>query len=246
MGIFTQRCGEIVDAGEVGIKKTLGKVNNEVYNSGLHFYMPIISTIDIMDIKTKKLIGNTEAYTKDVQQAEIVYVINFNLNPEYAISMYRTVGRKWEDNLLNQVIEGSLKNIFGKWNAMDIVSNRRLASEEIKNTISSVLNEKGIIITNFELTDIKFADQFEKAVEAKVVAVQRAEEAKNKTVEIQEQARQQIIAAKAEAEAMQIKTEALSKNQALVMYEAVQKWNGQLPQIITKDGGMLLNIPEIK
>ncbi len=39
-----------------------------------------------------------------------------------------------------------------------------------------------------------------------------------------------VIAAKADAEAMRIKTEALTGNAKLVEYEAVQKWNGEQPE----------------
>jgi regulator of protease activity HflC (stomatin/prohibitin superfamily) len=38
------------------------------------------------------------------------------------------------------------------------------------------------------------------------------------------------VTAKAEAEAMQIKSQALSSNPGLAQYEAVQKWDGALPQ----------------
>ena len=47
--------------------------------------------------------------------------------------------------------------------------------------------------------------------------------------EIEEQAKQKVMAAEAEAKSMAIRSEALSKNQNLVAYEAVQKWNGVLP-----------------
>jgi regulator of protease activity HflC (stomatin/prohibitin superfamily) len=84
-------------------------------------------------------------------------------------------------------------------------------------------------MTGIEITNIDFDDAFEKAVEDKVVAVQRAIEAKNKTVQIQEEANQQIISAKAEAQSMSIRAQALSQNKSLVEWEAVQKWNGELP-----------------
>ena len=49
--------------------------------------------------------------------------------------------------------------------------------------------------------NLDFDDAYEKAVEAKVVAIQRAAEAKNETVQIEEQAKQTVKTAQAEAEA---------------------------------------------
>lgn len=63
-----------------------------------------------------------------------------------------------------------------------------------------------------------------------MVAIQQAEEAKNKTVKIREEADQRMISAKAEAESMKIRSQALSQNKSLVEYEAVQKWDGKLPE----------------
>ena len=47
---------------------------------------------------------------------------------------------------------------------------------------------------------------------------------------MQEEARQKIIASEAEAKSMAIRAQALTQNKNLVEYEAVQKWDGKLPQ----------------
>ena len=60
--------------------------------------------------------------------------------------------------------------------------------------------------------EFDFDDAYEHAVEQKVVAIQSAQQAKNETVRIEEQAKQTIVTAKAQAEAMTIQSEALSKN----------------------------------
>ena len=74
-----------------------------------------------------------------------------------------------------------------------------------------------------------------------MVAFQRASEAKNKTVQIAEEATQKVLQAKAEAEAMRIKANALSQNKSLIGYEWVQKWDGKTPLIM--GGNNLLSIP---
>ena len=83
-----------------------------------------------------------------------------------------------------------------------------------------------------------FDNQFEEAVKFKVIAVEQAKEAQNKTVKVTEEATQKIIAAKAEAESMTIRTQALSKSKTLIEYEAVQKWDGKLPNYMLGSGTM--------
>lgn len=75
-----------------------------------------------------------------------------------------------------------------------------------------------------------------------MIATQQSEKAKNDTLRIQEEAKQKVIQAEAEARAMAIKSEALSKNKALVEYEAVLKWNGQLPQYMMGNSVSFINV----
>ncbi|MDI1229206.1 MAG: prohibitin family protein [bacterium] len=235
----------VVDAGHTGVKKTLGKVDKDAYPPGVYIVVPVMSSITQLDNRVMRLDGDTSVYTKDVQQAQIKYALNYSLDASATVKMYTEVGIFWSDKLIPQVITSSMKNVIGQWAAMDLIANRLKAQNGIEEMIASDLKAQGISISAFALTNIDFQDQFENAVEAKVVAVQSAEMAKNQTVQIEEQAKQRLIAARADAESMMIKNEALAKNQSLIMYEAVQKWDGQLPKITGGgSGGNFLNIPE--
>jgi regulator of protease activity HflC (stomatin/prohibitin superfamily) len=245
MTLAVAGCGvEVVDAGEAGIKKTFGKVEQEPLSPGFYLYNPFTSDVITMDVRTLRFENQTPTYTKDVQQANISYVINYNLEFSSVVRVYSEVGQNWADVLIPQVINGEMKNVIGRWNAIELVSNRQKASLEIEQGIASKLKQDGVIVTGFELTNIDYNDEFEQAVEKKVVAVQKAEEAKNQTVQIEERAKQTIIAANADAEAMKIKTAALKESQSLVLYEAVKKWNGVLPKIMSGEAGTILNVPE--
>ncbi|MBO6052045.1 MAG: hypothetical protein J6P65_08740 [Bacteroidales bacterium] len=90
------------------------------------------------------------------------------------------------------------------------------------------------------MVDIDFDDAFENAIKEKQVAEQNALKAKNVTIQVEEQAKQTKI--KAEAEAMRIKAHALESNPKLVSYEAVQKWDGQLPQYMLGDAVPFINL----
>lgn len=219
----------IVGAGERGVKVTLGKVSPESFKEGVHFVTPFISKIKNMDVKTQKKIMETEVYTKDIQQARISYAINFNLQPQNAHKMYREVGLEYQDTILMPVVEGTIKDIIGKWNAQDLIANREAATTDIMGKLQRQLEPKYINVTGFQITDINYSKVFEQAIESKVTAEQEALKAKNKTVQVQEEARQKVISAEAEAKSMKIRSDALAKNKSLVQYEAVQKWNGVLP-----------------
>ncbi len=226
----------IVDTGHRGIETRFGKVTGDSLPEGIYFYNPFSSSIVEMDVRTQKLEFDAETYTRDIQQAKLHVIINYNLDKEHANQMYQDVGRDWEDKLVPQTAQGTLKTVIGKWDAVDLIGNRGKAQQEIQDTIAAVLLTKGVIVTRVEVSNIDYTEEFEKAVEAKVRAIQEAEQAKNKTVQVKEEASQTLIKAETEAKSMQIRAQALTQNASLVQWEAVQKWDGKLPQYMLGSG----------
>jgi regulator of protease activity HflC (stomatin/prohibitin superfamily) len=169
------------------------------------------------------------AFTRDVQQVVVTYALNYRPDEKAIHMLFKEVGINWDKLLLPQVVEGNLKNAIGQWDAVHLVENRNKAVRASELAISEVAKTRRIIVTRFEVTNLDFHDEFEKATEAKVTAQQLAERSKNETVRIQEEARQKVISAQAEAESIRIRTQALEKSPALIQYEAVHKWDGKLP-----------------
>lgn len=236
----------IVGVGERGVKVTLGKVSPQSYTEGIHLITPFISKIKTMDVKTQKKYISTDVYTKDIQQAQISYVVNFNLQPQNVHNMYREVGVTYVDTVLMPVVEGTIKDVIGKWNAQDLVANRESATVDILGKLQKQLEPRYINVTGFQITDINYSGVFEKAIESKVTAEQDALKAKNKTVQIEEEAKQKIISAEAEAKSMAIRANALTRNKALVEYEAVQKWDGKLPEYMLGNSIPFINLNDKK
>ena len=232
----------IVGVGERGVKVTLGKVSPTSFTEGIHLVMPFISTIKNMNVKTQKNYVETSVYTKDIQQAKITYVLNYNLQPENAHKMYREVGMNYLDTVVTPVVEGTIKDIIGKWNAQDLIANREKATQEILIKLQDHLSKKYVNVTDFQMTAIAYSSVFEKAIENKVTAEQEALRAKNKTVQIEEEAKQKLISAEAEAKSMSIRAHALTQNKALVEYEAVQKWDGKLPEYMMGGAMPFINL----
>ena len=232
----------MVGPGERGIKIRLGQVQPESYGEGLHFIFPFIQKFRTMDVKTQKNTLTTAVYTKDIQQARITYVINFNVQPDNVNKLFQEVGLDYANKILTPVVEGTIKDIIGKWNAQDLIANREKATGDILFKLQNQLADNYINVTDFQMTEINYSDVFERAIESKVTAEQEALKAKNKTVQVEEEAKQKVIAAQAEAKSMAIRAQALSQNKSLVQYEAVQKWDGKMPQYMLGNSVPFINV----
>lgn len=230
-------CGfEQVDEGYRGIYTNWGKVIGEPLEPGIHFYNPISSNVFEMEVREQKIENTTQAFTKDTQTVSIQYVVTYYPEQAEIGNIYSQFGRYWEDKVIVPAIEGSLKDSIGGYIADDLVSKREEVKKAAFVEIIEDLKKRKVTVTDLQLTNLDFEDAFEKAVEMKVVAIQKALQAKNKTVEVEERAKQTVLDAKATAESMRIRAKALTQNKSLVEYEAVQKWDGKLPEIMLGQG----------
>lgn len=239
-------CWATVSPGNRGIRVTMGKVSEETLESGFYLKWPLIQKIVEMNVRNLKLVDQTSAYTRDIQQAAFNVTLNFQLQPDHANRVYREIGIDWQNVVIPQSVRDSLKSVIGKWDAVYLIENRQKAVDEATQTIRAQLEPRGISVISFAVENIDFNDEFEKANEAKVTAVQRAIEAENHTKQVEEEAKQKVIAAKAEAESMSIRSQALARNHGLVEYEAVQKWDGKLPQYMLGNTTPFINIGKAK
>lgn len=229
-----------VDTGHVGMKVRFGKVVAGPLPANLYFVNPFTTDMVQMDTRTLKWESNTQAYTKDVQQAAVAFTLTYALDATKAASVYQTVGVEWANRLVGQVVVEEIKREFGQHEAVNLIAQRAAAARAIETNVRAMLASRNVIVAGLQITNIDYSKEFEHAVEAKVVAQQKAIEEQNRTVQIREQAAQQVetargnaestvLNAKAEAESIRIRANALEANAKLVEWEAVQKWDGKLP-----------------
>ena len=219
-----------IDTGERGVRTWWGEITSkEPLPEGLYFFVPVAGNIVEYDCKTQLYNETFATYTKDMQTANINIAINYSLNSSGVVDLHRKIGTTYEQKVLYPAISAGVKDTIGKWDAASLVENRDVAAQQILDNLTNELSGKHIILESVSIRNIDYSDTFERSIEAKVVAKQKAEEAKNRTVEVQEEAKQKVLSAEAEAKSMQIRAEALNQNKNLVSYEAVQKWDGKLP-----------------
>ena len=214
---------------ERGVLSTFGKMSDDVIDDGLHMKIPFIQTVKRVNVQQKKFDGKENSYTRDVQTSEVEYTINYDLVRENVSKLMKNVGDDYHNRIVVPFIRSAMKESFGNFAATEIVENRDAVRREIEQTLRETLDGNYFMNVQFQLVDIDFDDDFEKAIKEKQVAEQNALKAKNITIQVEEQAKQTRIKAEADAEAMRIKANALESNPKLVNYEAVLRWDGKMP-----------------
>lgn len=227
-----------VSEGQRALITTFGKASSTIYGAGVHVKIPLIQHVKRFDVKTIRADFKTQTYTKDIQTATIIVSYSYNLIANDIVATYKEYGNDWQQRILYPNLEQAVKAEVGTWNADTMVANRDKVAENILTSLQARMQQHNypVAITNFQMINIDYSNQFEQAIEKKVIAEQAALEEANRTKQVEQTSKQKVVAAKAEAESMRIRANALAQNPKLVSYEAVQKWDGHLPQIMAGNG----------
>ena len=226
-------CFTIVQAGHTGVVVTLGKVNDNVLQEGLHFKIPFVQQVIMIDNRITKLEVSTEAFSKDLQTVATTLAINYRVDTSKSYSIYKNIGKDYETVLVTPAVNEVLKATTALYTAEESVTNRSLISEGLVTGLNEKLNEIGLYITDVNIVNYDFSEAYINAIEEKQVAQQKLlkAETEKQTVITNAEAEAEALKIKAQAEAEANAIVAASITEALVDYNKIEKWNGELPQV---------------
>jgi prohibitin 2 len=244
----------IVDAGTRGVVKTFGEVTG-VFDEGLHFRTPFVTSVVPVDVKTQRLVSESSAASRDLQIVTTQVVLNYRADPTRVADLVREVGTDYEAKIIDPAIQESVKAATAQFTAENLITQRPLVSESIREVLNERLTARGIIVEEVSITEFNFSAEFSRAIEAKQVAEQDALRAERELRRAQIEAQQQVAraeaeaearlqVARAEAEALRLQREVISPE--LLQLRFIERWDGILPRFMGGDSGLVpfVNIPQ--
>lgn len=230
-------CIKVVPTGSTGIVTTFGKIENISLDAGIHFMSPWKRVVT-MDNRTQKQSIEMACFSSDIQEVNVVYTVNYQINKDNAQEIYRTIGTEYFDKIVMPKALEAVKSVFAKYTAEDLISSRSNLSKEIEGILVDDLTRQNIQITATSIENIDFTDAFTNAVEAKQVAEQNKLKAQTEqaqaTLEAQAEAERQVIKAQADADASILAAKADAEVAAISADSA--EYQGQ------KDAAIMSNI----
>jgi len=238
----------VIGAGERGVVLNFGAVQKEVLDEGLHFRIPIMQKVVIMNVQVQKGEGQGDAASKDLQQVTTNVAVNYHLDPQKVAYVYQKIGTfdAVGDRIILPAVSESVKAATAQYTAEELISKRQEVREKIRQHLLTRLAVYGVIVDDFSIVNFSFSESFNQAIEGKTTADQLKLKAERDLERIKVEAEQKIASAKAEAESLRLQKQEITpdllrlreiENQRL----ALEKWNGQLPQV-TGGSVPLINI----
>lgn len=226
----------IVNAGQRGIVLQLGAVRPIVLTEGLHFKIPFVQSVVPMEVRVQKSQSEQTAASKDLQIVTTTVAVNFHLDPIQVNKLYQDVGLSYGERIVDPAIGEAVKAITAQYTAEELISKRSEVSAKIKETLSSKLATYYMVLDEINITEFKFSQEFNNAIEQKQIAEQQALKANLDLQRIEIEAKQKIEQAKAEAESLRLQkqevtSELVQLREIEAKIKAIEKWDGKLPNV---------------
>ena len=231
-GIVTS-CFIQIDAGQVGVKKLFGKVQNDVLNSGLHFVNPLIE-VEKLDIKTLNYTMSgvhdettssgddaIRVLTSDGLEVTIDLSVLYRVLPIEAPRLLRETGINYEDKIVRPITRTRIRDNAVYYEAISLYSTRRDEFQQrIFRTIEHDFKSRGLLLEQLLVRNITLPQSVKSTIEQKINAEQEAQKMQFILQKEKQEAERKRVEAQGIADYQRIISEGLTEKQ--LQYESIK------------------------
>ena len=240
-----------VGPGQRGVVLNFGAVQDNVLGEGLHFRIPVVQEVILLDVRVQKVVTDTIAASSDLQDVTSSIALNYHLIPDKANIVYQTIGISYRERIIDPAILEVVKAVSARYSAEELITKRPQVSEAMRTSLMERLERYNIEVDAFSIVAFSFSKVFTEAIEAKQTAEQLALKAKRDLERVKIEAEQKVAAAKAEAESLRLQRANISPDlielrKIEANLKAIEKWDGILPQVVGTGGVPLIGLGDMK
>lgn len=227
----------IVNSGEVGIKVNLGAYDPKPLDPGLHFFVPFMQEVIIIDRKVRTInfsrsedmgtVGKNQSILRndaiDVMDTSgmtisIELTVQYQLEKEKIPTTIAEYGIAWEQKIINPVIRDVVRSAVGNYPTEELPTKRdevaNLIYAGFKNKLDATPNQP-VRLESIQLREIVLPQEVKSRIEGVELAKRDAQKAKEEANALRERAKGKAdaleIEAKGQSEANRLVNESLSQ-----------------------------------
>jgi regulator of protease activity HflC (stomatin/prohibitin superfamily) len=202
----------IVRPGEVGVRQSLGRLRGKPVSPGVALINPFTTILVKIPTRTVNKEIKLNLPSKEGLNVSAEISILYHVKEEKAIDIVNEVGRYFERVLILSTFRSASADVCARFFAKDMHSGKRAVIEkEIKDQMSTLLENRGFIIEAVLLKSITLPSGLYAAIEAKLRAEQQAQQMEFVLLKENQEAERKRIEAKGIRDAQLIIQEGISE-----------------------------------
>ncbi len=208
---FTTAC-VVIEDGEVGVTKSFGSIADEPLPAGIALVAPVVRQVETWNVKLQELKESALVPSSEGLIVGLQTSLLFQLVPERAPEIRKTVGRNYIDGLVVPYFRSALRDVVSGYPVKHIYAEvgRKEIAEKIRVFLVENLGPRGIRVVDVLLRDVKLPQRFQESIEAKLTAEQRVQQKQFELEQARKDAEIEVARAEGAARAQKIVRSTLS------------------------------------
>lgn len=214
----------VVRQGEVGVKRTLGKIKPQPLSEGARVYNPFLTTIIKVPTRTVNVEVRSPLPSKEGLTVQSDVSILYRVEGSYAPKVVEQIGRSYDEVVILPVFRSAVADISSRYFAKDMHTGQRAEIERaIRDLMMVQLKDRGFVIESVLLKSIALPPGLTKAIEEKLAAEQDAQRMQFVLDKERQEAERRIIEAAGIRDSQKIINEGLTP--MLIKFQAIEAFN---------------------
>jgi regulator of protease activity HflC (stomatin/prohibitin superfamily) len=227
-------CVVQVEDGQVGVKNDFGHIRDEVLNAGWHFFVPAITQIELWNVKLQELKETAEVPSSEGLISQLDISIMYQVPADKASFVRKKIGPYYVSVVLEPYVRESIRNVASGYAVKALYSEagRKEIGKNILSFLQGKLDEKGIMVQDVLLRDVKLPPSFSQSIELKLKAEQEALQKEFELLKAKKDAEIEVAKAEGVAKANQIIGDSLKSNDSYLKYLWIRGLKDTKDQVI--------------
>jgi prohibitin 1 len=202
----------IIENGEVGVKKSFGKISDLPEQQGMILNIPVVQEVERWNTKLQEIQERANVPSSEGLIVGLDISLLYKVESEKAPEIRKTIGKFYREKLIQPYLRSEIRDAVSGSEVKEIFSEkgRKHIADKVLLQLRSTLERRGIKIVDVLLRDIKLPQKFKDSIELKLAAEQKAEQKHFEKTQAEIDAQIEIVRAKGASESQKILTSTLS------------------------------------
>jgi regulator of protease activity HflC (stomatin/prohibitin superfamily) len=212
---MTSGCGlAVIEDGEVGVKADFGHISDSALGPGWHWYLPVFSWIETWNVKTQEIKETASVPSSEGLISQLDVSVIYNVPADKAVAVRKTIGANYRETILEPYTREAIRNIVSGYAVKALFSDegRKQIGENILAFLRSKLDQRGILVQDVLLRDVRLPPSFAQSIEAKLRAEQESLQKEFELTKAKKDAEIEIARAQGVAKSNEIIAGSISDN----------------------------------